>query len=70
MDITGIAKTHHAKNTATGKKSSKLSASLREKITGCGAGRLYGGQASHGRLVRGGESRYGIWPGNIEDISV
>ena len=23
-----------------------------------------------GRLVRGGESRYGIWPGNIEDISV
>jgi len=22
-----------------------------------------------GRLVRGGESRYGIWSGNIEDIS-
>ena len=26
----------------TGKASSKLSDSLREKITGCGAGRLYG----------------------------
>jgi hypothetical protein len=42
MDITGIAKSHHAKSTTTGKASSKqewkLSDSLREKITGC----LYG----------------------------
>ena len=38
MDITGIAKSHHAKSTATGKPSSKkdwkLSDSLREKIIG------------------------------------
>ena len=37
MDITGIAKSHHKKSTATGKPSSKkewkLSDSLREKIT-------------------------------------
>ncbi len=37
MDITGIAKSHHAKSTATGRPSSKkdwkLSDSLREKIT-------------------------------------
>ena len=38
MDITGIAKSHHAKSTTTGKASSKqewkLSDSLREKIAG------------------------------------
>lgn len=37
MDITGIAKSHHTKSTATGKPSSKkewkLSDSLRDKIT-------------------------------------
>jgi len=46
MDITGIAKSHHADIQKTGKASSrkewKLSDSLREKITGCGAERLYG----------------------------
>ena len=46
MDITGIAKSHHAKSTATGRPSSKkdwkLSDSLREKIAGCGAECLYG----------------------------
>ena len=46
MDIIGIAKGHHAGIQKTGKTSSKkewkLSDSLREKITGCGAGRLYG----------------------------
>jgi hypothetical protein len=38
MDITGIAKSHHTKSTATVKLSSKkdwkLSDALREKITG------------------------------------
>ena len=38
MDITGIAKSHHSKSTATGRPSSrkdwKLSDSLREKIIG------------------------------------
>jgi len=46
MDITGLAKSHHADIQKTGKASSrkewKLSDSLREKITGCGAERLYG----------------------------
>ena len=46
MDITGIAKSHHVDIQKAGKASSrkewKLSDSLREKITGCGAGRLYG----------------------------
>ena len=46
MDITGIAKSHQANSTAAGKVSSKkewkLSDSLREKITGCGAECLYG----------------------------
>ena len=43
MDITGIAKSHHADiPKASSKKEWKLSDSLREKITGCGAGRLYG----------------------------
>ena len=41
MDITGIAKSHQTNSTAAGKASSKkewkLSDSLREKITGCGA---------------------------------
>ena len=45
MDITGIAKSHQANSTVTGKKSSKkewkLSYFLREKITGCGAECLY-----------------------------
>ena len=38
MDITGIAKSHHVDIQKAGKASSKLSDSLREKITGC----LYG----------------------------
>ena len=46
MDITGITKSHQAGIQKTGKASSgkewKLSDSLREKITGCGAERLYG----------------------------
>ena len=46
MDITGITKSHQANSTAAGKASSKkewkLSDSLREKITGCGAECLYG----------------------------
>ena len=46
MDITGISKSHYAKSITTGKASSgkewKLSDSLREKITGCGAEHLYG----------------------------
>ncbi len=46
MDITGIAKSHQANSTATGKPSSgkewNLSDFLWEKITGCGAERLYG----------------------------
>ena len=43
MDITGIAKSHHAGTPkASSQKEWKLSDSLREKITGCGAGHLYG----------------------------
>ena len=43
MDITGIAKSHHAGiPKPSSKKDWKLSDSLREKITGCGAERLYG----------------------------
>jgi len=43
MDITGIAKSRHADiPKASSKKEWKLSDSLREKITGCGAERLYG----------------------------
>ena len=46
MDITGITKSYLAGNQKTGKASSKkgwkLSDSLREKITGCGAECLYG----------------------------
>ncbi len=42
MDITGIAKSHQAGIQKTGKASSKLSDSLREKITGCSAECLYG----------------------------
>ncbi len=45
MDITGIAKSHQTNNVAAGKTSSKkswkLTDFLREKITGCGAERLY-----------------------------
>ena len=44
MNITGIAKSHHAGiPKASFGKDWKLSDSLREKITGCGAGSLYGG---------------------------
>ena len=46
MDITGIAKSHQAEIQKTGKalskKEWKLSDSLREQITGCGAECLYG----------------------------
>ncbi len=43
MDITRIAKSHHACiPKVSPKKEWKLSDSLREKITGCGAERLYG----------------------------
>jgi len=43
MNITGIAKSHHAGiPKPSSKKDWKLSDSLREKITGCGAERLYG----------------------------
>ncbi len=46
MDIIGIAKSHQADIQKTGKlfskKEWKLSDSLREKITGCGAECLYG----------------------------
>ena len=42
MDITGIAKSHQTNRTASSKKEWKLSDSLREKITGCGAECLYG----------------------------
>ena len=95
MDITGIAKSHHTKSTATGKPSSKkewkLSDSLRDKITEYAredaAQNVYMGNkflalrksevakvapdraGVTGRLVRGGEGRYGIWAGNIGDIS-
>ncbi len=46
MNITGIAKSHHADIQKSGypssKKEWKLSDSLWEKITGCGAEHLYG----------------------------
>ena len=43
MNITGIAKSHHAGiPKPSSKKDWKLSDALREKITGCGAERLYG----------------------------
>ncbi|WP_300811241.1 hypothetical protein [uncultured Acetatifactor sp.] len=43
MDITGIAKSHQTGiPKASSKQEWKLSDSLREKITGCGAGHLYG----------------------------
>lgn len=46
MDITGIAKSQQASIQKSGKTSSKkdwkLPDSLRDKITGCGAERLYG----------------------------
>ena len=43
MDITRIAKSHHADiPKASSQKEWKLSDSLRERITGCGAGCLYG----------------------------
>ena len=42
MDLTGIAKSHQVGIRKMGKMSTKRSDSLREKITGCGAERLYG----------------------------
>ena len=46
MEITGITAGHLAgiqkSEKPSSKKDWKLSDSLREKITGCGAGRLYG----------------------------
>ena len=91
MDITGIAKSHHADIHKAGKASSKLSDSLREQIAGYAredaAHGVYMGNkflalrksevakvapdraGVTGRLVRGGEGRYGIWAGNIGDIS-
>ena len=43
MDITGIAKSHQVGiPRSSSKKDWKLSDSLREKITGCGAECLYG----------------------------
>ncbi len=90
MDITGIAKSHHAGiPKASSKKEWKLSASLREKIAGYAredvAQGVYMGNkflalrksevakvapdraGVSGRSVRGGEGRYGIWPGNISE---
>ena len=92
MDITGIAKSHHAGiQKASSRKEWKLSDSLREKITEYAredaAQDVYMGNkflalrksevakaapdraGIPGRSVRGGEGRYGIWSGNIEDIS-
>ena len=85
MDITGIAKSHHADIHKAGKASSKLSDSLREQIAGYAredaAQNVYMGNkflalrksevakvapdraGIPGRSVRGGEGRYGIWPG-------
>ncbi len=58
MDITGIAKSHYAKSTTTGKAPSrkewKLSDSLREKIT----------------EYTGEDVVQNVYMGNIEDISV
>ena len=94
MDITGIAKSHHSKSTATGrpspKKEWKLSDSLRDKITEYAredaAQNVYMGNKSlalrksevakvapdrasiPSRSVRGGEGRYGIWPGRLTGI--
>ena len=94
MDITGIAKSHHSKSTATGRPSSKkewkLSDSLREKITEYAredaAQNVYMGNkflalrksevakvapdraSIPSRSVRGGEGRYGIWPGRLTGI--
>ncbi len=42
MEITGIKNIHPAASKASSKKEWKLSDSLWEKTTGCGAGRLYG----------------------------
>ncbi len=42
MEITGIKVGHLAAGKASSKKGWKLTDSLREKITGCGAERLYG----------------------------
>ena len=93
MNITGIAKSHHAGiPKPSSKKDWKLSDSLREKIAGYAredaAQGIYMGNkflalrksevakvapdraGVTGRSVRGGEGRYGIWLGNIEDISV
>ncbi len=92
MDITGIAKSHHAGiPKPSSKKEWKLSDSLREQIAGYAredaAQNVYMGNkflalrksevakvaldraGVTGRSVRGGEGRYGIWSGNIEDIS-
>ena len=64
IDITGIAKSHQAGIPKTGKASSgkewKLSDSLREKITGCGTGRLYGDVFGEAAItIRGSEVRTG-----------
>ena len=59
MDIMGMAKSHHAKSTAAGKASSKLSDSLWEKITGCGAGHLYGEYVPRLAEKRGRQRRAG-----------
>ena len=90
MDITGIAKSHHAGiPKASSKKEWKLSDSLREKIAGYAredvAQGIYMGNkflalrksevakvapdraGVSDRSVRGGEGRYGIWPGNISE---
>ena len=94
MDITGIAKSHHADIQKTGNASSKkewkLSDSLREQIAGYAredaAQGVYMGNkflalrksevakaapdraSIPSRSVRGGEGRYGIWPGRLIGI--
>ena len=67
MGIARIAKSHYAGiPKASSGKEWKLSDSLREKITGR---QSRAGQGRHsGRSVRGGEGRYGIWPGRLTGI--
>lgn len=73
MDITGIAKSRHADiPKASSKKEWKLSDSLREKITGCGTGRLYGDVFGEAAItIRGSEVRTGCaFCGNLNQSSL
>ena len=61
--ITEYAREDAVQNVYMGNKFLALRKSEAAKVAPDRAGIL-------GRLVRGGEDRYGIWSGNIEDISV